>query len=201
MLQMNKETLKDLLYEEIKELILYYDSEAFGKEDFKFEFSQDKNTIIFKCVTEVIYGNDCWDSKEEKRTTSLSHVDYYQLNQIIDRLVIDHHELNKYNITSDKDLHEYYITDSLGFYYHEDTERINEDYYYNHDILRTIDIPIDEIAQALIDFKYTKPLSDFLDNFEYLGRSAKDKYVEIEAKNNPNTHIEIKEATSIKRKM
>lgn len=189
MLSINKETLKDLLCEEIKALILYYEEEALNKEGFKLEFSADRSEIIFEAITESIYGNDCWDSQEKKQTNSLAYVDYYQIKSIFDKLIIDYVDLEKYNITSDIDINEYFRTDSLDFYFFNEIEKTNEDHYYNHDILRTINIPIDSIAQELINFKYTKPLEDLLESFEYLGRHAKDKYLEIEAKNNSINNI------------
>lgn len=174
MLKIEKELLKDILFEELYGLVLYYDNNAATSDEFSFAFSEDRQNITFKCVIESIWGNSCWEEEnEEKREyTSLYHVDNYRINETINNLVIDMDNLKNYGFKEIDDLIEYQDNEPRYKYYlHEDSEPVNYDYYYNHDVVRTINIPVDEIAQLLLDFKFTKPLEEIKTSLEYISLS------------------------------
>lgn len=170
MLKIDKELLKDILFEELYGLVLYYDNNAARSDEFAFAFSEDRKNITFKCVIENIWGNSCWeDSKEKREHTSLYHVDDYRIKDTINNLVIDIDNLKNYGFKEIDDLIEYSDNEPRYKYYlNENEECENYDCYYNHDVVRTTNIPVDEIAQLLLDFKFTKPLEEFKTSLEYI---------------------------------
>jgi hypothetical protein len=193
MLNINKELLKDLLFHNILGLIEDRDNSIHSQPEFKFEFSPDRKQIDFTAISEEVYGATCWEEDEQKKkTTSLGNLDMYEISETVHKLVIQEHELKQYNITN---LDENYYWSEIkmsNWYGYEGTEEINVDYYYNLDKLRTLMIPIEEMTDYLLTFKYAKPVEELVKNLEFITPGVVVQLLEKYGIKNINDHCEEK---------
>lgn len=160
---MDKELIKDLIFYNLLELI-NNNYESSIDNEFVFEYSKNKENIIFKTIVENVYGGSCWsDSELKTEIKGIVNLDVYEIESLIEKL----HYHPDYNTFTEDEIIDFYDK-KQNFHFYTNIEEINEDYYCNHDKLRTIFIPIDEIAEYLMNFPYTKTKEDFLKSLEYL---------------------------------
>lgn len=174
MLNIDKELLKEALMGNFLGLIQEYDStfnHAEGSKDMIYKLSDDRKHIVFTSVIEEVYGADCYDNLQETRTMPIQALDSSVFGECINELVIKENELKKYGLDRDKIFMSGEYNDFIenySFNFSQDTEAINQDYYYNCDTQRTMYIPIDEICDYLLNFKFTKPLEELPKNLKYI---------------------------------
>lgn len=160
---LNKELIKDLIFYNLLDLIsTNYESSI--DSEFHFEYSKNKENIIFKAIIENVYGGSCWsDSELKTEVKSIINLDSYEIDSLIEQL--QYHP--DYDEFTENEIIEFYDKKQT-FHCYVNIDKINDDYYCNHDKLRTMFIPIDEIVEYLLNFPYTKNKEDFLKSLEYL---------------------------------
>lgn len=181
MVLMDKEILKEALFYNFLGY-MKQDAESETKRDeFDFSFTKDKQHIKFSCISTIVSGATCYDEDfQESCHTRLHYFDSSKIIEIINDFVIQDYEFKKYNITSNEQFIEYYDNkiETYSYYIQSSEEKIDEDAYYNHDVVRTMLIPIDELADYLLTFKFVKPLNECIKSFNYISYSENEEILE-----------------------
>lgn len=158
----DKEILKELLFSHIFETIKNESSDVVNSEYFRFAYSEDKKSITFSTVIEVVGGASCWEEDiQTTEPTTMKFFAEYQIGELLEDFIYQESDLKQQGMGEEK-ISEYHMTkkDPYDFYYYSENENVNEDYYYNHDVVRTLTIPVEEMANYLSEFPFTKPLEE-----------------------------------------
>lgn len=188
MLTIKKELLKEILFHEFLGYIVSNNEEYKEDQNFKFEFTHERENITFTCTSSYTYGADCYDdeddneSKQKTEQTSLGCISEYYLSEILESFYLyepTKQACEKYNMPFD--LISYYdqLSELKNYYFSENEENVNYDYYYNHDTVKTIKIPIEEIAQFFISFSWTKPNEEFINSLKYIEKEKLGELMKI----------------------
>ncbi|NCP98092.1 hypothetical protein GW796_07205 [archaeon] len=146
---------------------------------FVFEFSPNKKSIIYSDHTISIGGFGCWNNETDEDTESRTKLksnsfDESSIGDLINNLIIQDYEFSSYGLSfEDYEFIDYYYNNFITNYSFDkfietSYTNDNEDHYGNHNVLRTMIIDIEQLADYIINFKYSKPFEELSKNLANL---------------------------------